>query len=54
MNITPTLKICAHCQRPIGGIPVLLGGNAYHYECTQSPYANTKYQAPFQQTKKEG
>ena len=36
-----TTYICQHCGRPIGGIPTLLSGNAYHYECTQSPYAKS-------------
>ena len=43
-----TTYICQHCGRPIGGIPTLLSGNAYHYECTQSPYAKSAYQ-PLQQ-----
>ena len=42
-----TTYICQHCGRPIGGIPTLLSGNAYHWECTQSPYANKNYQ-PYQ------
>jgi hypothetical protein len=32
-----TTSICAHCGRPVLN-PVLHGGYAYHYECTQSPY----------------
>ena len=39
-----TPYICQHCGRPIGGQATLLGGFSYHYECTQSPYVNQRYQ----------
>jgi hypothetical protein len=54
MNSFNTVQICAHCHRPIGGVATLLGGNAYHYECTQSPYAKSQNQVPFIPVKKEG
>jgi hypothetical protein len=43
---TGTVYICGHCGRPIGGVATLLGGVAYHYECTQSPYAKPQWYIP--------
>lgn len=43
---TSPVNICAHCNRPIGNMPTILGGNNYHYECTQSPYARNNTWVP--------
>ena len=46
---TSPVIICAHCNRPIGSIPTILGGKNYHYECTQSPY---RFEAAWQHQQK--
>jgi hypothetical protein len=37
INTGMTTPLCGHCGRPVIAGTVYFGGNAYHYECTQSP-----------------
>lgn len=49
-----TTPLCQHCGRPILGA-VFYGnaGEPYHYECTQSPYANSMFQQYSEFVKKQ-